>query len=106
MTVLGQLDGERRVLTRKEHALLRKRLLGGNDCGRCFLCHLYHTYLNPHWAAPAILTFHVTRGPSGEDLVKRLQFGRAISMYIEECPDPTIKDFLPILKFPLIQNIP
>jgi hypothetical protein len=36
--VLGQLDEERRVLTRKEQAFLRKHLLGGNDYGECFLC--------------------------------------------------------------------
>ncbi len=38
LTVLGQLDEERRVLARKEQALLRKHLLGGSDDGRCFLC--------------------------------------------------------------------
>jgi hypothetical protein len=38
LTVLGQLDEERLVSTRKEQAFLRKYLLGGRDDGKCFLC--------------------------------------------------------------------
>ena len=38
LTVLGQLDEERRVVTRKEQAFLRRHLLEGKDYGKCFLC--------------------------------------------------------------------
>ena len=35
-----------------------------------------------------------------------LQFGRAISIYLEQSTDATIKGLLPIPKLPLIQNAP
>jgi hypothetical protein len=35
---------------------------------------------------------------------KRLQFGKAISTYVEQSPDTAIERFFPILNLPLIQN--
>jgi hypothetical protein len=38
LTILGRLEEERRVSTRKEQQRLRKHLLDGKDYGWCFLC--------------------------------------------------------------------